>query len=76
MAFILQQEVDVPGWASWSDSHILISRELRGVDRASLKVYFEALHGLTEAVWLTNTIGLAILYISSPITDSNSLAKM
>lgn len=48
---IAQQEVDVPGWAPWSDSHSLISRELRGVDRANLKVYFQALHGLTEAVF-------------------------
>jgi hypothetical protein len=51
MALIAQQEVDVPGWASWSDSHSLISRELRGVERANLKVYFQALHGLTEAVF-------------------------
>jgi hypothetical protein len=51
MALIAQHEVDVSGWASWADSRILISRELRGVDRASLKVYFQALHGLTEAVF-------------------------
>jgi hypothetical protein len=51
MALIAQHEVDVPGWASWADSRSLISRELRGVDRASLKVYFHALHGLTEAVF-------------------------
>ena len=51
MALIAQQEVDVPGWAPWSDSHSLISRELRGVERANLKVYLQAVHGLTEAVF-------------------------
>jgi hypothetical protein len=51
MALIAQQEVDVPDWAPWSDSRSLISRELRGVDRANLKVYFQALHGLTEAIF-------------------------
>lgn len=51
MALIAQKEVDVPGWVPWSDSHSLISRELRGVDRANLKGYFQALHGFTEAVF-------------------------
>jgi hypothetical protein len=51
MVFIPQQEVDVPGWASWSDSRSHISRELRDIERANLKVYFQALHGLTEAVF-------------------------
>ena len=51
MALIAQQEVDVPGWAPWSDSHSLIPRELRGVDPVSLKVYFQALHGLTEVIF-------------------------
>ena len=51
MALIAQREVDVPGWVPWSGSHRLISRELGGVERANLKVYFQALHGLTEAVF-------------------------
>jgi hypothetical protein len=51
MALIAQKEVDVPGWVPWSNSQSLISRELRGVDRKNLTVYFQALHGLTEAVF-------------------------
>lgn len=51
MALIAPHEIDVPGWASWADSRIFISRDLRGVDRANLKVYFQSLHGLTEAVF-------------------------
>lgn len=51
MALIAQQEVDVPDWTAWSDSRGFVSRELRGVDQANLKVYFQALHGLTEAVF-------------------------
>ena len=51
MALIAQREVDVPGWVPWSESHRLISRELGGVERANLKVYFQALHGLTEAIF-------------------------
>lgn len=51
MARISQHEVDVPGWVPWSDSHSLIARELRGVDRENLKVYFQSLHGLTEATF-------------------------
>lgn len=51
MALIAQQEVDVPGWESWSDSRSLTSLALRGVERANLKVYFQAMHGLTEAVF-------------------------
>ncbi len=42
---------NVPDWASWSDSRSFVSRELRGVDQADLKVYFQALHGLTEAIF-------------------------
>lgn len=33
------------------NSRSFTSRELRGVDRANLKVNFQALHGLTEAVF-------------------------
>lgn len=34
MVFTPPREVDVPGWASWSESRGLISRELRGVEWA------------------------------------------
>lgn len=42
---------NVPDWVSWSESRSLVSRELRDVDRANLKIYFQALHGLTEVVF-------------------------
>lgn len=48
---IAQQEVDVPGWTPWSDAHSLIARELRGVDRANLKVFCQSLNGRTEATF-------------------------
>lgn len=51
MELAAQLEVDVPGWTAWLDSHSLISGKLQGIDRASLNVYFQALHGLTEAVF-------------------------
>ena len=61
MALIAQKEVDVPGWVPWSNSQSLISRELRGVDRENLKVYFQALHGLTEAIFRRSLlVGLRI----------------
>ena len=61
MALIARKEVDVPGWVSWSNSQSLISRELRGVDRQNLKVYFQALHGLTEAIFRRSLlVGLRI----------------
>lgn len=41
----------VPDWTAWSDSRGFVSRELTGVDQANLKGYFQALHGLTEAVF-------------------------
>jgi len=43
--------INVPDWAFWSDSRTFVSRDLRGIDQANLKVYFQALHGLTEAVF-------------------------
>jgi hypothetical protein len=43
--------INVPDWDSWSHSRGFVSRELRGVDQANLKVYFQALHGLSEAVF-------------------------
>jgi hypothetical protein len=46
-----QMVINVPDWAFWSDSRTLVSRDLRGVDQANLNVYFQALHGLTEAVF-------------------------
>lgn len=46
-----QMVINVPDWAFWSDSRTFVSRDLRGIDQANLKVYFQALHGLTEAVF-------------------------
>jgi hypothetical protein len=46
-----QMVINVPDWALWSDSRTFVSRDLRGIDQANLKVYFQALHGLTEAVF-------------------------
>ena len=61
MASITQKEVDVPGWVPWSNSQSLILRELRAVDRENLKVYFQALHGLTEAIFRRSLlVGLRI----------------
>ena len=51
MGSTAQMVINVPDWASWSDSRSFVSRELRGVDQANLKVYLQALHGLTEAVF-------------------------
>jgi hypothetical protein len=48
---IQSASADVPGWAAWLNSSNFASRELRGVNRASLKGYFQVLHGLTEAVF-------------------------
>jgi hypothetical protein len=42
---------DVPGWDAWADRRGLICAKLKGVDRSSLSVYFQALHGATEAVF-------------------------
>jgi hypothetical protein len=52
---------DVPEWAAWLNSRSFASRELRDVDRTSLKGCFQALHGLTEAVFRRSLlIGLRI----------------
>lgn len=51
MALTTHLGINVPDWTAWSDSRGFVSRELRGVDQANLKVYFQALHGLTEAVF-------------------------
>lgn len=42
---------DVPGWDAWADRRGFICAKLKGVDRSSLSVYFQALHGATEAVF-------------------------
>ena len=42
---------DVPGWLYWVESRSLIASKLQGVDRSNLAIYFQALHGLTEAVF-------------------------
>lgn len=42
---------DVPGWAAWANRRSFICAKLKGVDRSSLSVYFQALHGATEAVF-------------------------
>lgn len=42
---------DVPGWLYWVKSRSLIASKLQGVDRSNLAIYFQALHGLTEAVF-------------------------
>lgn len=51
MGTSVQMVINIPDWAFWSDSRTFVSRYLRSVDQANLKGYFQALHGITEAIF-------------------------
>lgn len=45
------QAIDIPGWEAWVERRSFVYGKLKGVDRSRLSVYFQALHGVTEAVF-------------------------